>query len=92
MTEAKTNEGVETGTKADAPQVVSSPSPLDLDGDGNIEQNETIVAVALIVAALLVGAGVLYAMSADVITLEQLGGVLASIWTTVHTGQKALGK
>jgi len=91
MTE-KTNDELETGTKADAAQAVSSPSPLDLDGDGNIEQNETIVAVALIVAALLVGAGVLYAMSADVITLEQLGGVLASIWTTVHTGQKALGK
>ena len=72
--------------------MVSSPSPLDLDGDGNIEQNETIVAVALIVAALLVGAGVLYAMSTGLITLEQLGGVLASIWTTVHTGQKALGK
>jgi hypothetical protein len=91
MTE-KINDELETGAKADAPQVVSSPSPLDLDGDGNIEQNETIVAVALIVAALLVGAGVLYAMSTGLITLEQLGGVLASIWTTVHTGQKALGK
>jgi len=89
MTE-KTNDELETGTKADAPQVVSSPSKSS--GDGNIEQNETIVAVALIVAALLAGAGVLYAMSAGLITLEQLGGVLASVWTTVHTGQKALGK
>lgn len=90
--EAKTNDDLETGAKADAAQVVPAPSPFDLDKDGNIERNEVIISLAIVVVALAVSGGLLYALKSGLMTSEEIAIGLATFYTTVTGGKTLLKK